>query len=73
MRVIYHSHVDVGDYFSAEDKRAALFEGEPLYPVAYLVIDAMKNGVMGARLYTWHADQRDFVQVEHYDTRGHPL
>src|SRR3989338_8985881 len=28
LKVIYHSHVDVGAYFSEEDKRAATFEGE---------------------------------------------
>jgi len=37
---IYHSHVNVGAYFSEEDARAAAPDGELLYPVDYLVIDA---------------------------------
>src|SRR3954465_4753603 len=39
VQIIYHSHVKVGAYFSAEDKLAATFEGELLYPVDYLVVD----------------------------------
>jgi [CysO sulfur-carrier protein]-S-L-cysteine hydrolase len=38
--IIYHSHVNVGSYFSEEDVRAATLDGELLYPVDYLVIDA---------------------------------
>jgi proteasome lid subunit RPN8/RPN11 len=51
VRVIYHSHIDVGAYFSEEDARAALFEGELLYPVDYLVIDVRKDGVRGSKLF----------------------
>src|SRR5438270_112576 len=35
VRVIYHSHVDKGAYFSDEDVRAAAPDGELLYPVEY--------------------------------------
>jgi adenylyltransferase/sulfurtransferase len=51
VKIIYHSHADVGAYFSAEDARAALLDGEPLYPVDYLVIDAAADGVRGAKLF----------------------
>ncbi len=51
VRVIYHSHVDVGAYFSAEDERAAAPDGELLYPVDYLVVDVQKDGVRGAKLF----------------------
>jgi adenylyltransferase/sulfurtransferase len=62
--VIYHSHSDVGAYFSAEDKAAATWEGEPLYPsIAYLVVDVRKDGVQGARLFRFDAARRDFVEV----------
>ena len=37
--VIYHSHPDVGAYFSDEDQDKALFLGEPIFPVSYLVVD----------------------------------
>jgi adenylyltransferase/sulfurtransferase len=48
---IYHSHVDVGAYFSDEDVRAALNDGELLYPVDYVVIDVRKEGVRGCRRF----------------------
>ena len=38
VRVIFHSHPDVGAYFSEEDKQRALWDGRPVYPgVIYLV------------------------------------
>ena len=64
VRVIYHSHVDVGAYFSAEDERAALFDGEPLYPVDYLVVDAGPEGARGARLFRFSDGK--FVEVASY-------
>lgn len=64
VKIIFHSHVDVGAYFSPEDRRAALLEGEPVYPVDYLVIDCGGERVRGARLYRFAAD--DFVEVARY-------
>lgn len=62
VKVIYHSHVDVGAYFSSEDERAALAGGdEPAYPVAYLVVDARKDGALGAALFEWNG--RRFEEV----------
>ncbi|RMG99227.1 MAG: sulfurylase [Deltaproteobacteria bacterium] len=46
--IIYHSHPDVGAYFSEEDTRAALAAG---YPVAYLVVDVRADRVAGAVLF----------------------
>ena len=64
VRVIYHSHVDVGAYFSAEDERAAVSEGELLYPVDYLVVDVQKEGVRGAKLFRFEGGR--FVEVASY-------
>lgn len=64
VRVIYHSHVDVGAYFSAEDERAAAPDGELLYPVDYLVVDVQKDGVRGARLFRF--DGGKFVEIGSY-------
>ena len=55
VKIIYHSHIDVGSYFSAEDIRAALGRepddtAEPLYPVDHIVIDAQAKHVGGAKL-----------------------
>src|SRR6185436_12749465 len=70
VKVIYHSHVDVGAYFSAEDVRAATFEGEPLYPVDYLVIDAGAAGARGARLYRFQDGA--FAEIARFDGAGRP-
>ncbi len=64
VRIIYHSHVDVGAYFSAEDERAAVSDGELLYPVDYLVVDVRTDGVRGAKLFRFR-DGR-FVEVGDY-------
>jgi proteasome lid subunit RPN8/RPN11 len=51
---IYHSHADVGAYFSEEDRRAATFDGAPLLPgVDYLVVAVNQARVEGAKLFRW--------------------
>jgi adenylyltransferase/sulfurtransferase len=71
VKIIYHSHIDVGSYFSAEDIRAALGRepdatAEPLYPVDHIVIDAQADYVTGAKLFRWDQQQRAFVEVAQY-------
>lgn len=51
--VIYHSHPDVGAYFSREDIDKALYDGCPIYPVQYLVIDVKAGKAKGAKLFEW--------------------
>lgn len=64
--IIYHSHPEVGAYFSEEDTRAALAAG---YPVDYLVVDcqAPGGGVPEALLFRRNADA--YEQVARYDGR----
>jgi [CysO sulfur-carrier protein]-S-L-cysteine hydrolase len=71
VKIIYHSHIDVGSYFSAEDIRAALGRepddtAEPQYPVDHIVIDAQVDRVAGAKMFRWDQRQRAFVQVAEY-------
>lgn len=61
VRVIYHSHVDVGAYFSAEDERAAAPEGELVYPVQYLVVDVRQDGVHGSKLFRFRVGRFEEV------------
>ncbi|MBB4862567.1 adenylyltransferase/sulfurtransferase [Pseudomonas nitritireducens] len=56
-RIIYHSHPDVGAYFSREDQDKALFMGEPIFPVAYLVVDVRAARAWGARLFEWNGSE----------------
>ena len=64
VKIIYHSHVEVGAYFSEEDQRAATFEDELIYPVDYLVIDCAKQGVRGAKLFRFQDGK--FVAIREY-------
>jgi adenylyltransferase/sulfurtransferase len=49
--VVYHSHPDVGAYFSEKDEAEALFEGRPVYAVDYLVVDVRDARPKGAKLF----------------------
>ncbi len=65
-KVIYHSHIDVGAYFSATDQQAALFGDEPAYPVEYVVVDVQKDGTRGCKQFAWDEEQKTFVEVRAY-------
>ncbi len=62
--VIYHSHPDVGAYFSDEDTDKALFMGIPIHPVMHLVVDVRKRVVEGALLFHWNGQY--FEQIHSY-------
>ena len=66
VKVVYHSHVEVGAYFSKTDEAAALFDGEPSFPVEYLVIDVKTDGARGAVQFAWDPGARAFVEVARY-------
>lgn len=62
MRVIYHSHTDHDAYFSEEDQRIALSEGEPAYPgVSYLVVSVQAGKSGEAVLFTWAEKEKGFL------------
>jgi adenylyltransferase/sulfurtransferase len=69
VQIIYHSHVEVGAYFSAEDAAAAAPDGELVYPVDYLVVDEKKGRARGAKLF--HFAGGAFVEVAAF-TREDP-
>lgn len=51
---VFHSHADVGAYFSEEDRRMAVMDGQPVLPgVAYLVISVRKTAD-DLKLFTWN-------------------
>lgn len=60
---IYHSHADVGAYFSEEDRRRAAPDGEPLFPdVLWLVADVRAAKGLGAKVFAWSASALGFVE-----------
>ena len=63
MRVIYHSHVDAGAYFSEEDQRIALSEGRPAYPgVVYLVVSVRGGNAGEVAFFCWNEIRKAFIQ-----------
>jgi proteasome lid subunit RPN8/RPN11 len=74
VKVLYHSHLDAGAYFSSTDK-AVMSMGEPpsvegaeatlgpgpAWPLAFLVTSVEKGRIAEHRLFVWDATARDFV------------
>lgn len=70
LKVLWHSHLDCGAYFSETDAQTALAGGdEPSYDLAFLVVSVRGDGRGGdarvdeRRLFTWSASERRFVEA----------
>lgn len=63
VKIIYHSHPNVGAYFSNEDKKNALFDGEPIYPVDHLIIDVQTNEITCSKLFRFIAGDYQLIAV----------
>ncbi len=54
LELIFHSHCDVGAYFSSEDAFVAAPDGVPLHPgVGYLVVAVDQGRATGAKTFVW--------------------
>ena len=67
VKVLYHSHLDVGAYFSPTDAAAATMGGdEPPYDLAYLVTSVRgRDGqpvVDDRKLFVWDGAMRAFME-----------
>jgi sulfur-carrier protein adenylyltransferase/sulfurtransferase len=56
---VYHSHVEVGAYFSSADRRLALDRGEPTYPL-YVVAGVRAERCDELKAFCW--DGRNFIE-----------
>jgi proteasome lid subunit RPN8/RPN11 len=65
VRVLYHSHLDVGAYFSETDAAAATMGGErPSYDgLFYLVTSIQQGTVDDHKLFAWDPETKKFVEV----------
>jgi proteasome lid subunit RPN8/RPN11 len=64
VRVIYHSHIDAGAYFSETDRRQAVVDGQPTYPGTTYVVVAVREGRAGdVRAFEWDDPRGDFSEV----------
>ena len=61
-KVLYHSHPEHDAYFSEEDTRMALFDGEtPIYPgTQYLVVSVYSEKVRDQALFGWNPGTKTF-------------
>ena len=65
-KIVYHSHVNVGAYFSDTDQAAAQFDGEPAYPVEYVVVDVTAAGARAAKQFAWSDTEKKYVEIGDY-------
>jgi proteasome lid subunit RPN8/RPN11 len=64
VKVLYHSHLDVGAYFSPTDAEAATMGGDaPTYDLAYLVTSVRQGVVDDRKLFIWDPGARAFVET----------
>jgi proteasome lid subunit RPN8/RPN11 len=63
VKVLYHSHLDVGAYFSPTDAEVAkMGQGEPPWDLAYLVTSVRVGTVDDRKLFVWDKGTRTFVE-----------
>jgi proteasome lid subunit RPN8/RPN11 len=65
VKVFFHSHLDCGAYFSAEDAASMTMGGaaEPTYDLAYLVTAVDQGEVTAHRLFVWDPSTRRFAEA----------
>lgn len=64
VKVLYHSHLDVGAYFSDTDAQAATMGGQaPSYDLAYLVTSVRAGVVDDRKLFVWDDAAKRFVEA----------
>jgi [CysO sulfur-carrier protein]-S-L-cysteine hydrolase len=62
VKVLYHSHLDAGAYFSATDAEVAkMGQGEPPWDLAYLVTSVRRGEVDDRKLFVWDSATQDFI------------
>lgn len=65
IKVLYHSHLDAGAYFSATDAEVAkMGQGEPPWDLAYLVTSVRARRVDDRKLFVWDPNRAVFVESE---------
>ncbi len=65
VKVFFHSHLDCGAYFSAEDAASMTMgaDGGPSYELCYLVTAVDRGEVTAHRLFIWEPGSQSFVEA----------
>jgi len=72
VKVFFHSHLDCGAYFSAEDAASMTMGGgdAPTYDLAYFVTAVDKGVVTAHKLFVWDPAVRRFVEAPFTQVAG---
>jgi proteasome lid subunit RPN8/RPN11 len=63
LHAICHSHIDADAYFSEEDIRQAVVDGEAVYPAVVQLVIPVREGVAGLpAAFMWEADSKEYVE-----------
>ena len=70
VKVFFHSHLDCGAYFSAEDAASMTMGGSqaPAHPLSYLVTAVDQGRVTAHKLFIWDDETRGFVEAPFTET-----
>lgn len=74
--IIFHSHPEVGAYFSKDDRAQARLEDEDGQlaernpGVRHIVVSVRQGKADGALMFAWNAETRDFDEVAAFDADG---
>jgi proteasome lid subunit RPN8/RPN11 len=65
VKVFFHSHLDCGAYFSAEDAASMTLGGsrDPSYELCYLVTAVDQGAVTAHKLFVWDGGTKSFVEA----------
>jgi [CysO sulfur-carrier protein]-S-L-cysteine hydrolase len=65
VKVFFHSHLDCGAYFSAEDAASMTMggTGAPSFDLSYLVTAVDEGKVTAHKLFIWDAASKSFVEA----------
>lgn len=64
VKVFFHSHLDCGAYFSAEDAASMTMGGDaPTQQLAYLVTAVDQGQISAHRLFIWDEQTKSFIEA----------
>ncbi|GAB4204374.1 MAG: hypothetical protein OHK0013_19250 [Sandaracinaceae bacterium] len=64
IKLIYHSHCDAGDYFSAEDAATFASDGQLMWPCAFLVVSVVGGEPVSQRVWVHVPGTDTFREAE---------
>jgi proteasome lid subunit RPN8/RPN11 len=63
IKIIYHSHCDAGDHFSAEDAETFAHDGALMWPCAFIVVSVMDGEPVSQRCWVHVPGTNSFAET----------